>query len=335
VVRPGSDAAVVRVPCERDGETVMKHLAFAVDCNGRFVELAPEEGAKMAVAEVCRNLVCAGAEPIGITDCLNFASPEEPTTMDVFARAVDGLAEACRALAVPIVSGNVSLYNETSDAAGRHPILPTPGVAAVGLVADPGDILTQAFRAEGDVVVLLGELPAAGAGLGGSEYQAQKAGRLGGPAPRIDLAAEKRLQGLVLELARARLLSSAHDVSDGGIAVALAECCTTSQAGVHVGATITLPTAGGGTPVAAALFGEAPGRVVVSLPRERAIAVLERARDAGVPARELGRTTAGGEDAELAISIEAGHTLRLSAYDMATARESCLDRVLGAADRPA
>ena len=114
VVRPGSDAGVVRVPCERDGKTLMKHLAFAVDCNGRFVELAPEEGAKMAIAEVCRNLVCAGAEPIGITDCLNFASPEDPATMDVFARAIDGLAEACRVLDVPIVSGNVSLYNETT-----------------------------------------------------------------------------------------------------------------------------------------------------------------------------------------------------------------------------
>src|SRR4029077_6224628 len=117
VVRPGSDAGVVRVPCERDGKVVMKHLAFAVDCNGRFVALAPEEGAKMAIAEVCRNLVCSGAEPIGITDCLNFASPEIPETMDQIARAIDGIAEACRALDVPIVSGNVSLYNETSDAA--------------------------------------------------------------------------------------------------------------------------------------------------------------------------------------------------------------------------
>ncbi len=213
VVRPGSDAGVVRVPCERDGKTVMKHLAFAVDCNGRFVELAPEEGAKMAIAEVCRNLVCAGAEPIGITDCLNFPSPEEPTQMDVFARAIDGLAEACRVLDVPIVSGNVSLYNETSDASGRHPILPTPGVAAVGLVADEKDILTQAFRADGEVIVLLGDAAQVGGGLGGSEYQSAKAGRLGGPPPRIDLEAEKKLQRLVLELARAHVLSSARTTS--------------------------------------------------------------------------------------------------------------------------
>ncbi|HVJ92546.1 MAG TPA: phosphoribosylformylglycinamidine synthase subunit PurL, partial [Labilithrix sp.] len=156
VVRPGSDAAVVRVPCERDGATIMKHLAFAVDCNGRFVELSAEEGGKMAVAEVCRNLVCSGAEPIGITDCLNFASPEDPGTMDQFAAAIDGLGAACRALDVPIVSGNVSLYNETSDASGRKPILPTPTVAAVGLVRDPSDIVTQWFAREGDVIVLLG-----------------------------------------------------------------------------------------------------------------------------------------------------------------------------------
>jgi phosphoribosylformylglycinamidine synthase len=176
VVRPGSDAGVVRVPCERDGKTVMKHLAFAVDCNGRHVELAPEEGAKMAIAEVCRNLVCSGAEPIGITECLNFASPEDPSTMDHFARAIDGLAEGCRALDVPIVSGNVSLYNETSDAGGRKPILPTPTVAAVGLVMDEKDITRQWFAREGDAIVLLGA--STSDGLGGSEYQALKTKKL-------------------------------------------------------------------------------------------------------------------------------------------------------------
>ena len=268
----------------------------------------------MAIAEVCRNLVCAGAEPIGITDCLNFASPEDPATMDVFARAVDGLAEACRALDVPIVSGNVSLYNETTDAAGRHPILPTPGVAAVGLVADEKDILTQSFRREGDVVMLLGgndDAAGSGGGLGGSEYQAAKAGRLGGPAPRIDLEAERKLQRLVLELARAHVLSSAHDVSDGGIAVALAECCTTSQDGTLVGAHVTLPAAGvGSAPVAAALFGEAPTRIIVSAPKDRADDVMKRARDAGVPARQLGHTTDIGAEATLRIALLSGPEIR-------------------------
>ena len=337
VVRPGSDAGVVRVPCERDGKTVMKHLAFAVDCNGRFVELAPEEGAKMAIAEVCRNLVCAGAEPIGITDCLNFASPEEPTQMDVFARAIDGLAEACRVLDVPIVSGNVSLYNETSDASGRHPILPTPGVAAVGLVADEKDILTQAFRADGEVIVLLGDAAQVGGGLGGSEYQSAKAGRLGGPPPRIDLEAEKKLQRLVLELARAHVLSSAHDVSDGGLAVALAECCTTSRDGALIGAHVTLPapsaaSAGSdamASPIAATLFGEAPSRVIVSMPKDRADDVMKRARDAGVPARQLGHTNGTGPDATLRIAITSGPRLEVAAAKLRIARESCLESIVG------
>jgi phosphoribosylformylglycinamidine synthase subunit PurL len=331
VVRPGSDAGVVRVPCDRDGTLVMKHLAFAVDCNGRFVALAPEEGAKMAIAEVCRNLVCSGAEPIGITDCLNFASPEDPTTMDVFARAIDGLAEGCRVLDVPIVSGNVSLYNETTDGGGRRPILPTPGVAAVGLVRDERDILTQAFRAEGDVIVLLGYVEAGGdGGMGGSEYQALKAGRLGGPAPRIDLEAEKKLQGLVLELARAHVLSSAHDVSDGGIAVALAECCTTSRDGALVGAHVTLPlSAAGSSPIAGTLFGEVPTRVIVSMAKEHAEDVMGRAKAAGVPARQLGHTTGTGPDASLRIAVLSGPRLDLRAADLRAARESCLARIVG------
>ena len=330
VVRPGSDAGVVRVPCERDGNVIMKHLAFAVDCNGRFVELAPEEGSKMAIAEVCRNLVCSGAEPIGITDCLNFANPEEPTTMDVFARAIDGLAEACRALDVPIVSGNVSLYNETGDAGGRHPILPTPGVAAVGLVRDEKDILTQSFKADGDVILILGALPEGEVGLGGSEYQAMKAGKLGGPAPRIDLDAEKKLQALVLDLARAHVLSSAHDVSDGGLAVALTECCTTARDGVLVGAHVTLPAANGGAaPLAAALFGEAPSRIIVSMAKDKADDIMRRAKEAGVPARQLGHTTAVGEDATLRIATVSGPRIELKARDLRAARESCLDAIVG------
>jgi phosphoribosylformylglycinamidine synthase subunit PurL len=328
IVRPGSDAGVVRVPCDRDGTVVMKHLAFAVDCNGRFVELSPEEGAKMAIAEVCRNIVCSGAEPIGITDCLNFASPEDSDTMDVFARAIDGLAEACNVLEVPIVSGNVSLYNETSDAAGRHPILPTPSVAAVGLVKDERDILVQSFRREGDVIVLLGD-NGDQTGLGGSEYQAQKAGALGGPAPKIDLVAEKKLQRLVLELAQAHVLASAHDVSDGGLAVTLAECCTTSHDGMLVGAHVTLPAGRGSTPVATTLFGEAPSRIVVSMRKEHAEDVLSRARAAGVPARQLGHTTDTGANATLQIAILSGPRLELRAADLRATRESCLEAIVG------
>jgi len=314
LVRPGSDAAVVRVPCTKDGKTTMKHLAFAVDCNGRHVELSPEEGAKMAIAEVCRNLVCSGAEPIGITDCLNFASPEDPITMDRFARAIDGLAEACNALGVPIVSGNVSLYNETTDGSGRRPILPTPTVAAVGLVRDPKDILTQWFVRPDESVLLLGG--STSEGLGGSEYQSLKAKKLGGPAPAIDLGAEARLQKLILELARAQLLSSAHDVADGGLAVALAECCTTGPA--SVGADITLD----GAPTST-LFGEAPTRVVVSTANEAEI--VKRATAAAVPVRTIGRTNAtsrlGVRVGTLALELEAG--------EIKAAREACLDSIVG------
>jgi phosphoribosylformylglycinamidine synthase subunit PurL len=318
VVRPGSDAGVVRVPCERDGKTVMKHLAFAVDCNGRYVELAPEEGAKMAIAEVCRNLVCSGAEPIGITDCLNFASPEEPTTMDHFARAVDGLAEGCRALDVPIVSGNVSLYNETSDPSGRKPILPTPTVAAVGLVRDEKDITRQWFGREGDAVILLGT--AACEGLGGSEYQALKTNELGGPAPTIDLAAEKKLQSLMLELARAQVVSSAHDVADGGLAVALAEC-TSTMPGAPIGADIELDDA-----TASALFGEAPSRIIVST--NAAGDVLARAEKAGVPAKRIGKT--GGTT----LRLYAGKPTKQAVLDVPVeriraARDACLTRIVG------
>jgi phosphoribosylformylglycinamidine synthase subunit PurL len=318
VVRPGSDAGIVRVPCERDGKVVMKHLAFAVDANGRHVELAPEEGAKMAIAEVCRNLVCSGAEPIGISDCLNFASPEDPGTMDQVARAIDGLASACRALDVPVVSGNVSLYNETSDARGRNPILPTPTVAAVGLVRDPADIVSQWFKGEGAVITLLGEL-GDDTTLGGSEYQALKTKQLGGPAPRIDLDAEARLQKLMLELARAHLLSSAHDVADGGLAVALAECCATGPA--LVGAHVTLSTSS----ATQALFGEAPSRVIVSTTADTEAEIVRRANEANVPVRRLGRTTT---DARLKIE-GAGSAVDVPVADIQAAREACLSTIVG------
>src|SRR5690606_10702124 len=164
MVRPGGDAAVVRVPCERDDARIDKLLAFAVDCNARFCELDPFVGGAMAVAEVCRNLSCVGATPIGLTDCLNFGSPERPHVMRQIARAIDGIAEACRTLEVPVVAGNVSLYNETD---GRA-ILPTPSIAGVGLCE--GRIVTSQFAETGREVWLLG--PVSGQSLGGSVYVA-------------------------------------------------------------------------------------------------------------------------------------------------------------------
>jgi phosphoribosylformylglycinamidine synthase II len=363
LVRPGSDAAVVRVLCERDargalkaddGPKVEKLLAFAVDCNGRHVDKDPFQGAAMAVAEVCRNLVCSGAEPVGMTDCLNFGSPERPEVMRSFALSVDGIAAACTALGVPIVSGNVSLYNETD---GR-PILPTPTVAAVGLILSEKDVVTQWWKRAGDVVFLLGAMPASTApsatdahdlhGLAGSEYLAWKASRANADpgildragALVIDLALEARLQKVVLGLARAHRLESAHDVSDGGLAIALAECATSSPLPhADVGARIDLAaprtTASRPGTVASLLFGEHPSRVVVSVRSEHVEAVKQAAEAALVPCIELGVT--GGSSLSIAL-VEAhpgptaaalGERVVLPVADIRRAREGCLASIVG------
>jgi phosphoribosylformylglycinamidine synthase len=326
-VRPGSDAAVVRVPCERDGRTLDKLLALSSDCNGRLCELDARQGAAMAVAEACRNLVCAGAEPIGLTDCLNFGSPERPEIMRQLSLAIDGMADACRALAAPIVSGNVSLYNETD---GRA-ILPTPTIGAVGLVRHEGDVVRATFPAPGLAVVLLG--PDRGGPLGGSEYVASRTGEVQGPPPRLDLALEASLQALVLELLRERprLCESAHDVSDGGLAVAIAECCTaTDDPAAMIGAEITLAPAKGGEALAAALFGEAPSRVVISASRAHVAEIERRAREKGVPARLLGATGGG----RLVLARDGVGIVDVEVASVRDARERCLEAIVGA-DRSA
>jgi phosphoribosylformylglycinamidine synthase len=316
-VRAGSDAGVVRVPCEANGKTVDKWLAFAVDCNGRHVELDPFQGGAMAVAEACRNLVVTGAEPIGLTDCLNFGSPERPEIMEQFARAIDGIAAACRALSVPIVSGNVSLYNETD---GRA-ILPTPTIGAVGLVEKPEHIVTSAFKREGDAVLLLG--PADAGLLGGSEYVATRAGVVAGTAPSIDLEMEKRVQTLALALARASLVSSMHDVSDGGIAVALVECCVAVDDPARmIGARLTLPDAAG--ELAALLFSEEPSRIIASTATARVAEVKRRAAEEGVPVTDLG-TTARADFVLTARQTE----VRVSLAELRDARERCLVPIVG------
>ncbi|MCL2450871.1 MAG: phosphoribosylformylglycinamidine synthase subunit PurL [Polyangiaceae bacterium] len=324
IVRPGSDAAVVRVPCTADGVTIDKLLAFSVDCNGRMCELDAFVGAAMAVAEVCRNLVCGGAEPIGITDCLNFGNPERPEVMDAFSRAIDGLAAACNVLGVPIVSGNVSLYNETAiRGAPSRAILPTPSVAAVGLVASIDDVVTADFKRPGDAVVLLGEATGGGLrGLGGSEWLVRKLGRLTGEVPLLELGGEAKLQRLVLDLARSHAIASAHDVSDGGLATALAESCVTGAR--PVGARISLPRAASPIDAVAALFGEAPSRVVISVSPEGEGAVIERARAAGVPATRIGVT--GGT--ALSIAVQSFVDLTVDLTEVQSARERCLASIV-------
>jgi phosphoribosylformylglycinamidine synthase II len=271
---PGGDAAVVRI------KGTQRALAMAVDGHGRFAWLDPFEGARLTVAEACRNVAASGAVPIGATNCLNFGNPEKPEVMGQLVRAIQGLGEACRALGAPITGGNVSLYNETDGKA----IFPTPTVAVVGLLEDASVALTPWFAREGDAVYLLG---ATADDLGGSEYLKVVHGRIAGRPPRLDLAAEKALHGLMAEAATARVLRSAHDLSDGGLATALAECGLRAD-GPGLGAEVELP---GGLPAHVALFSESPSRMLVSTGQGDALAAL--AARHGVPAQRVG--TVGGD----------------------------------------
>ena len=285
----GAGAGVVRVKGTR------RALAFAVDGNGRYCWLDPYRGAMLAVAESARNVACAGARPAGATNCLNFGNPERPEIMWQFARAVAGIGEACRALGIPITGGNVSLYNETE---GRA-IFPTPVLGVVGIMEEAEWLVGRSFRAADDIVLLLG---ATGGTLGGSEYLKVTRNLVRGTPPVIDLAGERALQALMVELASAGMVRSAHDCSDGGLAVTVAECAFDSGG---VGCDVTLPaapSAAGG--VAAALFGEAASQIVVSAREADADRVATAAAGAGVPARVLGRT--GGARLRFAVEGESG-----------------------------
>jgi len=276
VLRPGcGDAAVVRVECSN------RALAISVDCNARFVLLDPFEGARLAVAECTRNVSCVGGEPLGLTDCLNFGNPERPEIMWQFAEATRGLASACRELEVPVVSGNVSFYNETD---GRA-ILPTPTVAVVGLVPDVLRHCGSSFRQAGDCVAVLGETRGE---LGGSEFISAFAGKVAGRPPRLNVRAELALQRALRRLIQSGLLSSAHDCSEGGLAVALAESCIGGALGVRLrlGADLAEPHA--------FLFGEDASRAVISFAPAVAQKVLDVCHEHGVPFGLMGDV--GGDE---------------------------------------
>jgi phosphoribosylformylglycinamidine synthase subunit PurL len=271
VVAPGSDAAVLRV------KGTHKAIALSVDCNSRYCALDPYVGAMIAVVESARNVVCAGAVPLGVTDCLNFGNPEKPEVMWQFAEAVRGIRDACVALGAPVVSGNVSFYNETE---GRA-IPPTPTIAMVGLLEDVDLHTTQWFKAEGDVIVLLGRTREE---LGASEYLALTHGLVRGAPPWIDLDVEKQVQRVCLSAIAEGLVRSAHDVGEGGLAVALAECCI-SAPGSGIGAAIELE---GAIRPDALLFGESQSRIILSLRRRSLGRVRELAATADVPLTVLG-----------------------------------------------
>ena len=250
ILGPGkSDAAVIRVFC---GDADEKFLALSVDCNGRQVQLDPYWGAAMAVAECTRNVACSGAKPLGLTDCLNFANPEKPRGMWQLAKAIDGIADACTALDTPVVSGNVSLYNETAGS----PILPTPTVAVLGQLEAAEHRLGLAFSQGANHIYLIGDLERVS--LAGSEWQALQGERPCGESTQIDLKLERRLQDLLQTLAQTQLVASAHDVSDGGLLTTIAECCITGNIGA------TLPFSGRANDITT-WFGEGPSRVIVSV----------------------------------------------------------------------
>jgi phosphoribosylformylglycinamidine synthase subunit PurL len=289
VQRPGGDAAVVRV---EDGP---KGLAFTTDVTPRYCEADPFEGGKQAVAEAWRNLTAVGARPLAVTDNLNFGNPERPEIMGQFVGCIRGIAEACKALDFPVVSGNVSLYNETKfpgEDSGRA-ILPTPTIGGVGVLDDFAKSATLAFKAEGEAVLLIGGAPG---WLGQSLYLREVCGREEGAPPPVDLAAEKRHGDLVRGLIRDGIVTAVHDVSDGGLLVALAEMAIASGIGAVLEA-VPAGTAHG------FWFGEDQGRYAVTVHAREADAVLARAREASVPAQRLGVT--GGE----ALALDEERTL--------------------------
>jgi phosphoribosylformylglycinamidine synthase len=280
VVPPGGDAAMLRIK----GTTL--GLAMTTDCNSRYCHLDPHLGAQLAVAEAARNIVATGARPLAVTDCLNLANPDRPEVYWELEETVAGLAHACRALELPVVSGNVSLYN---DASGESPIYPTPVVGMVGLIDDYSKRLGAGLRAEGDFVLLIGS---SHNDLGGSDYLKVEYGVVAGRPPALDLAREKAVNKLILSAAQSGYLRSAHDCADGGMLVALAEACLLGGIGVRC------PSLRPESPLRldSAFFGESPSRYIVSVPSRAMPELQSLARRHNVEIALLG--LAGGDAIE-------------------------------------
>ncbi|HEX9653155.1 MAG TPA: AIR synthase related protein, partial [bacterium] len=272
VVLPGSDAAVIRIKGTR------RALAMKTDCNGRYVYLNPRVGAKIAVAESARNVVCSGGQPVAITNCLNFGNPYKPEIFWQFKEAVAGIGEACLALNTPVTGGNVSFYNENPEGA----VYPTPVIGMIGIVEDLRHVTTAWFKAVGDLVVLLGKNRDE---IGGSEYLKVQFGRVAGDCPRLDLNFEKRLQSACLEAIREGSVQSAHDVAEGGLAVALAESCFLNPH-QKLGAVIKLHPE---ERMDFTLFGEDQSRIVISVKESNLKRMQEICERNDIPLTVLGR----------------------------------------------
>jgi phosphoribosylformylglycinamidine synthase len=295
-VPPGSDAAVVLVDGTR------KAIAMTTDCNGRYVYLDPEVGGRIAVSEAARNIVCSGGEPLAITDNLNFGSPEKPEIFWQLEKSADGISEACRVFGTPVTGGNVSLYNENAKGA----IYPTPVIGMVGLVADIDHITTQQFKTVGDQIILLGETKAE---LGGSEFQYVIHGVTEGRPPQIDLAVEKALHATVLDSIRAGNVKSAHDLSEGGLAVALAESSISGRLGAKVAIDSALRTD-------IALFSESQSRVLLSASPANVEAILATAKANGIAATVIGEVTA---EANIQVTVNGTTAIDTSVAALETA----------------
>ena len=315
-VLPGADAAVVRIKETR------RALAIALDGNGRYCAANPREGAKLVVAEAARNVVCVGAQPIAITNCLNFASPERPEVMWSFSEVIDGMVEACKAFNTPVVSGNVSFYNETE---GRG-VLPTPVIGMIGLIDDVRCVIQPGFKNPGDFIALLG---ATRNDLSISEYAAVVEGKStdqvinDGQVPALDLEAERAVQTACLRAAEAGLLRSAHDCSDGGLVVALSECCFSSLNREAFGADIDIT---GEDDVITRLFSETPSRIVISFDQSALGDIEEIVAAASCPMTLLGNV---GSD-RLRIESDGEEVIQLDVAEMESAWRSSLKEKLQA-----
>jgi phosphoribosylformylglycinamidine synthase len=272
VIRPGSDAAVLRI------KGTDKALAVTADCNSLYCVLNPYTGAASAVAEAARNLVCAGARPLALTDCLNFGNPERSDIMWQFILAVEGIADACKALQIPVVSGNVSFYNETRGLS----IYPTPIIGMVGLLDHVEQAVSQGFKAEGDAILLLGET---GEDLGGTEYLRAVHHREQGTPPVLNLEREAALHRVVLQAVEQGMVRSAHDCAEGGLAIALAESCLSATNG-PLGAEIVLDRHG--LRRDSLLFGESQSRIILSVNPANRETIEALARQEDVPCSVLG-----------------------------------------------
>jgi phosphoribosylformylglycinamidine synthase II len=292
VVKPGSDAAVMRIRGTKKG------IALTVDCNGRYCYLDPRVGSAIAVTEAARNLVCSGAKPLAVTDGLNFGSPDKPDRFWQFRESIIGIGEACRELDTPVISGNVSFYNETETQA----IYPTPIIGMAGLIEDIDKHCTMHFKDEKDVIIHIGETKEE---LGGSEYLSRIHGLEKGAIPKLDFGTEKRHQAFILSAIEKGLLKSAHDISDGGLAIALAECCMEKELGIKVQMESMLRTD-------VVLFSESQSRFVVSCSPE-ALTELQRLMDLQeIPYEILGTV----ESEDFVIDINNKNIVALKVKDM-------------------